>query len=140
MSIDRLTRVNELLRREIGQALYHVLKDFEVDISAVTITRVRISGNLRTARVGVSIRDHQGERQKMLGRLKRHRSQIQQIIHKNVVLKYTPRLLFELDESVEKGDHVLDILRDMEAQTPSGAEDDGDHEEMPGEDHGEDPS
>ena len=118
MSIDRLTRVNELLRREIGQALYHVLKDYEVDFSAVTVTHVQTTSNLRTARVLVSIRSDEDSRIRMLSRLKKHRGDIQKFIHQNVVLKYTPRLLFELDGSVEQGAHVLDLLREIEPTIP----------------------
>ncbi len=117
MSIDRLARVNELLRREIGGALYHVLKDYEVDLAAVTITHVITTRNLRSARVLVSIRDHRGERDRIISRLRRHRAEIQAIINRNMTLKYTPKLMFALDPSVEKGDHILDILQKMEGDT-----------------------
>ena len=122
MSIDRLTRVNELLRREIGQALYHVMKDYEADLASVTVTHVQTSSNLRTARVLVSVRADQETRERVLSRLKRHRRDIQDIIHRNVVLKYTPKLLFLLDGSVEQGDHVLDILREIEPTLPDDDE------------------
>jgi tRNA pseudouridine55 synthase len=102
MSIDRLARVNELLRREIGGALYHVLKDYEVDLAAVTITHVITTRNLRSARVLVSIRDHRGERDRIISRLRRHRAEIQAIINRNMTLKYTPKLMFALDPSVER--------------------------------------
>ena len=114
MSTDRLTRVNELLKREISTALFYVLSDGEADLSTVTITAVPASTNLRNARVKVSIRDTDEKRQKVLSALMRHRSELQQIINKNMSLKYTPRLSFELDLSVEKGDHVLEILFEME--------------------------
>ena len=39
MKVDRLTRVNELLRREIGGVLYRLLDPATFDLSAVTITR-----------------------------------------------------------------------------------------------------
>lgn len=129
MSTDRIARVNELLRREIGNALYHVLKDYEIDMAAVTVTHVMATRNLRSARVLVSIRDHGNERDRMISRLKRHRGEIQAIINRNMTLKYTPKLMFELDPSVEKGDHILDILRDMEG---SAKETDPGDELIPG--------
>ncbi len=100
MSIDRLARVNELLRREIGGALYHVLKDYEVDLAAVTITHVITTRNLRSARVLVSIRDHRGERDRIISRLRRHRAEIQAIINRNMTLKYTPKLMFALVSAI----------------------------------------
>ena len=120
MSMDRLKRVNELLRREIGASLYHVLKPSEVDLAAITVTRVSASRNLRTARVMVSVRDHVNERDRIMHRIRRHRVEIQGLINKNLQLKYTPRLIFEFDPSIEKGDHVLDILRHIEEGSDDG--------------------
>jgi ribosome-binding factor A len=113
MSTDRLTRVNELLRREIGEALYHVLHDYEVDMAAITITTVDTSSNLRDARVGISIREHLADRNKMMHHIKHSRGEIQKLINSHLNLKYTPRLAFFLDTSVEKGDRVLAVLQKM---------------------------
>ena len=114
MKVDRLTRVNEMLRREIAEALFGVIHEGEFDLSAVTITHVVTSRDLRTARVFVSIRDHVEERPRFLRLLDRHRQRIQSRINAHLVLKYTPRLTFELDSSVEKGDKVLGLLFQME--------------------------
>lgn len=122
MSVDRLTRVNELLKREIGAALFQLVTEDEFDLSAVTVTHVETSSNLRNARVKVSIRDHQEQRQKMMAILRRHRGAIQERIGKNVILKYTPRLSFVLDTSIEKGDAILTLLHKMELQGELPAE------------------
>ena len=113
MNRDRLTRVNELLRREIAELLFSVLSGEDVDVGAITVTRVTASRNLRSARVMVSIRDHQDERSAMLSMLKRHRAEIQGRINKDLTLKYTPRLEFFLDESLEKGDRILGVLSEL---------------------------
>ncbi len=136
MSTDRLTRVNALLKQEIATALFRVMGQEGVDLAAVTVTRVFTSSDLHSARVLVSIRDHRDERGRMLRALARRRGEIQDIIRRNVVLKYTPRLTFELDESIEQGDHILQVLSDMERRgevpppepepppAPAGGEDD----------------
>lgn len=111
-----MTRVNELLRREIGAVLFHIMNEENFDLSAVTVTHVIASSSLRHARVLVSIRDHQDEREKMLGLLRRHRGQIQALINRDLTLKYTPRLTFELDTSLERGDHVLDLLAEIDEE------------------------
>lgn len=116
MSSSRITRVNELLRREIGDAMFHIVNEPKFDVSAVTVTHVVTSRDLRNARVLVSIRDHEDERGAFLSALKRHRSEIQKQISENIVLKYTPRLSFELDTSVEQGDHVLSLLLALEKE------------------------
>ncbi len=115
MTADRMTRVNELLKREIATALFRLLAPEErVDTAAVTVTHVITSRNLRHARVLISILGHENERGSIMEQVRDHRSQIQQWINRNVKLKYTPRLDFELDTSVEQGDHVLEILQAME--------------------------
>ena len=114
MSVDRITRVNELLKREIADLLFRVMHANEFDLAAVTITRVSTSKDLREARVFVSILGHESERPHMLALLSRRRGELQRRINKDVTLKYTPRLTFELDTSVEEGDHVLAVLAKLE--------------------------
>ena len=124
MAVDRIDRVNELLRREIGEMLFPLLDGKDVDVSAFTVTRVITSRNLRHARVMISIRDHHDERPRLMDMIKSLRKVMQTQINHDLVLKYTPRLTFELDESVEKGDNVLDILAHLDEELPSNDEGD----------------
>lgn len=114
MKIDRLARVNEQLRREIASALYRLVDRSTFDVAAVTITHVITSSDLRTARVLVSIRGHEAHRRQMVGRLQSLHGALQQEIAGHVILKYTPKLHFVLDESVESGDRVLSLLSTLE--------------------------
>lgn len=116
MSVDRLTRLNELLRRELADALFRVMQNERFDLSSATITRVVLGRDLRAARVFVSIRNHQDERPRMLALLRQHRTEFQRRINRDLVLKYTPRLSFELDPSLEEGDHVLAVLAKLEGE------------------------
>jgi len=116
MSIDRITRLNELLKRELGDALFRVMQNERFDLAAVTITRVDLSRDLREARVFVSIREHQDERPRMLALMRRYRPEFQRLINKDLAIKYTPRLTFELDTSLEEGDHVLAVLAKLEKE------------------------
>ncbi len=126
----RLIRVNELIRREIGEALFRLMNENRFDLSAVTVTEVMTSPNLRHARVRVSIRDHQDERATMLALLRRHRVALQDRLNRNLGLKYTPKLSFELDPSIERGDKVLTLLHRIEQESPPepGADDASDPE------------
>ena len=116
MSINRITRLNELLKRELADALFRVMQNESFDLAAVTITRVVMGRDLREARVFVSIRDHHDERPRMLALLRQHRSEFQRLINKDLAIKYTPRLTFELDTSLEEGDHVLAALAKLEKE------------------------
>lgn len=117
MSVDRLTRLNELLKRELAEALFRVMQTERFDLSSVTITRVVLSRSLREARVFVSIRNHHPERPRMLALLRQHRAEFQRRINRDLIMKYTPRLTFELDTSLEEGDHVLELLAKLDEKT-----------------------
>ncbi len=122
MAIDRLERVNSLLRRELGEALYKVFSGEPIDLAAITITRVEAARNLRTAKVSVSVFGHEQERGAFLRQLANKAKELQALINRDLSLKYTPRLRFELDGSLEKGDHILDVLSHLEVPADSGAE------------------
>lgn len=129
MKADRITRVNELIRRELGVQLYRLVNRADFDAAAVTFTHALTSVDLRSCRVLVSIRGEPAEQERMLSILKRCRAEFQQAIGRNVVLRYTPQLHFVLDHSVAEGDHVLEILNRMETTreiAPAAAEDDPD--------------
>ena len=124
MGTPRLVRVNELLKREIAEDLYRNFAGSDFDASAVTVTRVECAPDLRDANVFVSIFGHEENRGGMIGYLNRHRQEIIRLMVKRVKLKYTPRLHFILDESIEEGDGILSILAEMERENPDAFKDD----------------
>ncbi len=114
MSVDRLERVNSLLRRELAEAFFKVFQSDNLDMAAITVIRVDTARNLRNATVYLSIRGHEHTRGTMLHKIERKRAELQRLINKDLSLKYTPCLVFRLDLSVEKGDHVLDVLSHLD--------------------------
>ena len=113
MTNSRMIRVNELLKREIAENLYKNFVNTNFDSSALTVTRVECSSDLRDANVYISIFGHENERQKMINELNRRRQEITRLMIKRIRLKYTPRLHFHLDVSLEKGDNILSILDEI---------------------------
>ncbi|HOE60071.1 MAG TPA: 30S ribosome-binding factor RbfA [Kiritimatiellia bacterium] len=120
MAVDRVERLNALLRREIGEALYKVFASDPLDLAAITVTKVRVARNLRNATVQVSIFGHESERGEFIRKLAGKAKELQALINRNLNLKYTPRLRFELDGSLEKGDRVLDVLSRLEGLETHG--------------------
>ena len=114
MSVPRLERVNSLVLREIAAAVPPVMANSGIDLVAVTITGVSVASNLRNATVSVSIFGHEKERARMIAALQARHFEFQRLINRDIRLKYTPVLQFVLDESIEKGDHVLEVLDKME--------------------------
>lgn len=125
MGVDRLERVNSLVRREIAEAIPHIMSGTGIDIASVTVTKVDVSSNLRNAIVLISIFGHEKERAHIVSLFRSKRNDFQRQINRNIKIKYTPVLRFELDESIERGDHVLDVLSKMESsgEIPSGEDD-----------------
>ncbi|MEI6646258.1 MAG: 30S ribosome-binding factor RbfA [bacterium] len=121
MSVDRLERVNSLLRRALGEALYKVFAGDTLDLACVTVTNVETSRNLRNATVYVSIFGHEDGRGPILRKLANKADALQAIINHDLTLKYTPRLRFVLDGSVAKGDHVLDLLNHLDIPDTDGS-------------------
>lgn len=114
MSVDRIERVNALLHRELGEAMFRLITDSRFDRSSVTITQVSTARNLRTAHVMVSVRGDEKFQQQMIGIIRRARTELQQAVNRDLSIKFTPVLHFELDPSIRKGDHVLDVLFKLE--------------------------
>lgn len=118
--IDRLERVNSLVRREIAEVMPVVMAGSGVNVAAVTVTRVAVASNLRNATVAISIFAPADEKRHILSLIKARRSEFQKLINRDIRLKYTPVIHFELDESLEKGDRILGILAKMEEGSAGG--------------------
>ena len=114
-SVDRLVRVNELLKRVLADLL-ETLGYNEEQGKIISITRVDCASNLKTASVYVSILGAKNEEEeaRIVRRLIERKAEIQSLMSKEVIPKYTPVLHFVLDHSVADGDRVLDLLRHME--------------------------
>ena len=120
MAVDRLERVNSLLRRVIGEAMFRVLQGDDVNPGVVTVTAVACAKNLRNATVKVSVFGAPDVQQRALGHLIHHTHDFERIINREVRMKFTPQLRFELDHSIEKGDAVLAILDKLPGATADG--------------------
>src|SRR5437868_4274539 len=103
----RLQRVRELLKREIGEV---IRREFEVsEVGLVTVNDVDVSGDLHSAIVFISILGNPDQQKRGLAALASHRKRIQGLLARAVVLKYTPTLRFLMDDSVVRGNRVLEI-------------------------------
>lgn len=108
----RLQRVRELLKRTLGEIIARELHSANVGI--VTVNDVDISADLHSAVVFVGLLGSNEQKANAVKALKAGRVRIQQILCKTVVLKYTPRLKFVMDDSIERGDRVLKILDELD--------------------------
>ena len=117
MASLRLQRVRELLKREIGEA---VRREFHVsEAGLITVNDVDMAGDLRSATVFISILGNPDQQKRGFQLLNEHRVRIQGFIGKAVVLKYTPKLKFAFDDSIVRGNRVLQIIDELEKNLPA---------------------
>ena len=110
MAVDRLERVNSLLKRVIAESMFSVMQGDSVAPGLFTVTDVKCGKDLRDATVMVSVFGDDALKETALQHLKHNAKRFQQIINREVRLKFTPRLVFKLDLSLERGDAVLALL------------------------------
>ena len=109
----RLLRVNELLKRELSALL---VREMTFENLLVTVNQVDVTPDLKSAHVYISVLGSEG-RKDVLPKLEANRAALQADLSKHVVLKYTPHLVFHLDDSIERGARVLEILQEIEPPT-----------------------
>ncbi|HZJ17853.1 MAG TPA: 30S ribosome-binding factor RbfA [Chthoniobacteraceae bacterium] len=108
----RLQRVNELIKRELGEL---IIRECRFTAQLVTVQQVDVSPDLKHAHVYISVIGTEEERNQAMATLHAERPQFQQALAKRVVLKFTPHLHFKIDEAAERGDRVLNILSELES-------------------------
>jgi ribosome-binding factor A len=115
MSNLRHERVRELLKRAIGEA---IRREFHVnDIGLVTVNDLDVGGDLRSAVVFISILGNADQQKRALHVLEEHRIRLQGLVAKSVILKYTPTLKFVVDDSIVRGNRVLQIIEELEKES-----------------------
>ena len=106
----RLPRVNELIKRELSGI---VARELHFDSAIVTINHVDVTRDLKNAHVFVSVLGS-GASADVMTKLEEHRVSLQSELARHVVLKYTPHLVFHLDQSIERGARVIEIMQELD--------------------------
>ncbi|MGD0745689.1 MAG: 30S ribosome-binding factor RbfA [Verrucomicrobiota bacterium] len=117
----RLQRVRELLKRAIGEA---VRREFHVsECGLISVNDVDVAGDLKTATVFISILGNPTQQKRGFQMLNDHRVRIQGLVARAIVLKYTPKLKFAFDDSIVRGNRVLQIIEELEKAAPADEKD-----------------
>ena len=120
MASNRIGRINEEIQRELAQQL-RLLKDPRVQKTMVSITHVETTPDLRYAKVFVSVLDNSDAKEVVRG-LKSAAGYLRRELGRALQLRYTPELQFTADDSIVKGAHILEMLRDPEVVKPANPE------------------
>ncbi len=110
----RMTRINELLKREIAGILEKIIE--RKSGSLISVTEVNTTPDLKFAKVYISILGPLQAKKEIFKSIEKHRALIQTSIASVIKIKYTPVLHFTLDNRFEAGDKVLSIINEIEHQ------------------------
>lgn len=114
MVFERCQRVAEEMKREIAQILRDELKDPRIGF--VTITSVEVTGDLRYAKVFVSIYENAEEQKQTLQALNSASGFVRREIGKRIKLRYTPEIIFKFDDSIQHGAKIAELLHKVQAE------------------------
>jgi ribosome-binding factor A len=109
---QRTDRIDQILRQEIGQALERDVSDPRIGF--VTVTDVETAADLSRAKVWVSIIGSAEERKATLSALRRAMPFIRHGLNSKIRLRRIPELDVRMDDSMERGTRVLQILSELE--------------------------
>ena len=113
MASNRIARINEEIQRQISADIRR-LKDPRVSGSGmVSVTRVDTTGDLRYAKIYVSVLDKSQEKDVLKG-LKSAGGFLRRELGSALGLRYTPELIFEADDCIAYGAHILEVMHDVE--------------------------
>ena len=122
MANNRIGRINEEIQRELSEQLRR-LKDPRVSqVGMVSVTRVDTTGDLRYARIYISVLDKSQEKEVLKG-LKSAAGFLRRELGQALQLRYTPELQFIPDDSILHGAHILEVLRQVEKKDAARQDD-----------------
>ncbi|HUI07124.1 MAG TPA: 30S ribosome-binding factor RbfA [Verrucomicrobiae bacterium] len=111
MNSHRIQRVSELVKREVSG----IVQELNLtDCGFVTITAADISSDLKEGRIYLSVIGSPEQKQRALDILEHQHGHIQHELAHRIVLKYTPRLKFLLDETEDRASHIEQLLDELD--------------------------
>ena len=121
MQGKRTERVASLLQMELSNLILERVKDPRLGF--VTVTNTKITADLKSAVIFVSIMGDKKKKEESLAVLKRAAGFLQHEVGLAIKMRYTPKLQFELDDSLDKDFEIGQVIRKIEEkdkpQSPS---------------------
>ena len=108
---NRQGRIDEEFGKELSQLISFELKEPSVT-GMVSVTKVKVTPDLKYAKVSVSILNSKNIKETLAG-LKKSSGFLRSELAKRINLRNTPELVFELDESLEYGARIDKIINDL---------------------------
>ena len=124
MASNKILRINEDIRRVLS-ALLREMKDPRLQQGMLSITEVDTTGDLRYAKVYISVLGEADEKELKKG-LRSASGYLRRELGAKLDLRYTPELIFELDGSIARGAKISKLLNELEEKEGNGADEEAD--------------
>ncbi len=118
----RVARVAELIKREVSQMLLTDIKDDRVGAGMVSVTDVDVSGDLQHAKIFVSIYGTPEAKAETMAGLKAATGFVRSELGQRIRLRRTPEVVFQEDNSLERGDRILSLLNRLSQEREANGE------------------
>jgi ribosome-binding factor A len=116
----RQERLGEQIAADMSDLLRTRVKDPRVGFAS--ITRVEVSGDLRHAKIFVSVMGDQNEQTETMKALKHATGFLRHELAERLNIRFMPEIVFKLDTSIEEGSRILELLRKTEEEDRATAE------------------
>ena len=123
MPSNKLARTNDDIQRVLAAKLREI-KDPRVQQGMISVTRVETTGDLRYAKVWLSVLGLENEKEFRRG-LKSAAGWLRHELGQSLELRYTPELVFELDHSIEYGAHISQVIQSLDIRHDEDESDEG---------------
>lgn len=110
----RIEKLQELIKQEMSKMLLNDIKDPRIGF--VTVTGVEMTGDLREAKIFVSVMGGEEQIKNSLDGLNSALGFVRREIGQRVRLRFTPEISFALDTSLDYGDHIQKLLLQVEGE------------------------
>jgi len=111
----RANRVSEQMKKELSDIIGRKLKDPRIGF--VTVTDVRVTGDLQQAKVYITVLGDEEQKKNTLKGLAKAKGFIRSEIGQRIRLRKTPEIIFEIDESIDYGNRIETIIRQISDET-----------------------
>lgn len=117
---NRLGRIDEELKKEISNIITYDLKNPNIT-GMISVTKAKITPDLKFAKVYVSILNSKNIKETLAG-LKKSAGFVRTEVAKRINLRITPEIIFVLDDSMEYGERIDKILKEILPKKPENKE------------------
>ena len=107
---NRTIRIAELVQRELGAYLHTKYKQEAV---AITVAGVEVAPDMKTGKIFFSVFGNEDVINDRFRWLLRKRAELRRELAQRIQIKFSPDWIFQLDQAVERGNRVLDLLDDL---------------------------